>query len=41
MLYKNQSYAPDTSTPNCTPNLLLTAVGMIKLEMETFVLFQD
>lgn len=35
-LYRNPSSAPDT----CTPNLLLTAVGMIKLVMETFVLFQ-
>lgn len=41
MPYKNQSYAPDTSTPNCTPNLLLTAVGMIKLIVKTFVLFWD
>lgn len=35
ILYKNQSYAPDTCTPNCAPNLLLTAVGMIKLAMKT------
>lgn len=41
MLYKNQSYAPDTCTPNCTPNLLLTAVGMIKLVIKTFVPSQD